>query len=383
MKVGKNTVLFLKGVGYLTADEILKMVMGGQTPEVRGAEGTWVKVVDGCRLGKTKGIKLESGDKCEYTLSDDTVVFTLDPLGYCLKGTEVDLLNKKEDILVYNATYNDEDSNMFTSKSLHDFALIMNHCSYNFNHNYRGYQFTSANMDIVKKCYDTFVPKDLNLTITHDGKKCRNSIYKFTIPLKHADKVQTLIDRFEYDIETKHIPNTLLNADRESRIEFYKWFSPIHFGNYNVSRSSKTESLLGVVTRKSKAEIISYKRFLDTLGIHGNIVATKNSWALTVSSDMAVYAKDIDEGFKAEYLRGHIFAVPQWNRSVKDNMYPASNKAVFIAMCKVRQTPTYRFIRDFYEYYEPLKIRSLTPCKDEMVELVVDGFAEIGGIFVR
>ena len=72
-----------------------------------------------------------------------------------------------------------------------------------FNHNYRGYQFTSANMDIVKKCYDTFVPKDLNLTITHDGKKCRNSIYKFTIPLKHADKVQTLIDRFEYDIETK------------------------------------------------------------------------------------------------------------------------------------------------------------------------------------
>ena len=64
-------------------------------------------------------------------------------------------------------------------------------------------------------------------------------------------------------------------------------------------------------------------------------------------------------------------------------MYPASNRAVFIAMCKVRQTPTYRFIRDFYEYYEPLKIRSLTPCKEEMIELAVDGFAEIGGIFVR
>ena len=383
MKVGKNTVLFLKGVGYLTSDEILKMVMGGQTPEVRGIEGSWVKVTDGCRVGRTKGIKLESGDKCEYTLSDDTVVFTLDAVGYCLKGKDAEDLTKT-DTLVYNATYNDEDTIMFTSKSLHDFALIMNHCSYISKHNYYpGYQFTSANLDVVKKCYDTFVPKDVKIAITHDGRKCQNSIYKFTIPFKHASKIKTLIDRFEYDIETKHIPNTLLNADRESRVEFYKWFSPIHFGKYNVSRSSKTKSLLGVVTRKSKGEIISYKRFLATLGILGNIVPTKDSWALTVSSDMAAYAKDIDEGFKPEYLRGHIFAVPLWNRSVKDNMYPASNRAVFIAMCKVRQTPTYRFIRDFYEYYEPLKIKSLKPCKEEMVELVVDGFAEIGGIFVR
>ena len=110
---------------------------------------------------------------------------------------------------------------------------------------------------------------------------------------------------------------------------------------------------------------------------------TKDSWALTVSSDMAAYAKDIDEGFKPEYLRGHIFAVPLWNRSVKDNMYPASNRAVFMALCKIRQTPTYRFLRNFYEYYEPLKIKSLRSCRDEMIELVVDGFAEIGGIFVR
>lgn len=382
MKVGKNTVLFLKGVGYLTADEILKMVMGGQTPEVRGAEGSWVKVTDGCRLGKQNAIMVETKDKCEYVLSDDTIVFTLDPLGYCLKGKDVANFDKK-DILVYNATYNDEDTNLFTSADLYDFALIMNHCSYKGNQKYPGYQFASADISLVKKCYNAFMPKDAKINITEDNKS-GNVMFKFTLSLKYANKVISLIDKFGYDIETKHIPNSILNADKESRAEFYKWLKPLHFGMYNFNKKTKNRSLLGFITRKSKSELISYKRFLSTLGILGNIVMNaRSSLTLTVSSDMAVYAKDIDEGFKAIYLRGHIFAVPQWNRSVKDNMYPASNRAVFIAMCKVRQTPTYRFIRDFYEYYEPLKIKSLKPCKEEMVELVVDGFAEIGGIFVR
>lgn len=382
MKVGKNTVLFLKGVGYLTADEILKMVMGGQTPEVRGVEGSWVKVTDGCRLGKQNTIMVETKDKCEYVLSDDTIVFTLDPLGYCLKGKDVANFDKK-DILVYNATYNDEDTNLFTSADLYDFALIMNHCSYKGNQKYPGYQFASADISLVKKCYNAFMPKDAKINITEDNKS-GNVMFKFMLSLKYANKVISLIDKFGYDIETKHIPNSILNADKESRAEFYKWLKPLHFGMYNFNKKTKNRSLLGFITRKSKSELISYKRFLSTLGILGNIVMNaRSSLTLTVTSDMAVYAKDIDEGFKAIHLRGHIFAVPQWNRSVKDNMYPASNKAVFIAMCKVRQTPTYRFIRDFYEYYEPLKIRSLTPCKEEMIELVVDGFAEIGGIFAR
>jgi hypothetical protein len=40
-------------------------------------------------------------------------------------------------------------------------------------------------------------------------------------------------------------------------------------------------------------------------------------------------------------------------------------------------------LKKFYEYQQPIKIKSISEVKEDMVEIIVDDYADINGVFLK
>ena len=56
---------------------------------------------------------------------------------------------------------------------------------------------------------------------------------------------------------------------------------------------------------------------------------------------------------------------------------------IFYALCDDNGSETYKFLKKFYEYQQPIKIKSISEVKEDMVEIIVDDYVDINGVFLK
>ena len=392
MKIGKRMQIYVKGIGFITAEEASKLVQGGYNLELRGVFGDWVKVSEAYTVTKSDNRLLELKNGNTVTVSGDSDILTLVPNGYSLASLKVKDI-KKSSILVYGNQLVDENNGChLDDNELEDIVSILNNCNAYLEHTYEIFTF-SANSDEILRLFQRFVPdsRQDKITITEFTKwRNKTDLFKFRVPLKYADKITEVIDKYGIDMKTKNIPNCIFTADRDTRIRFYKILNPLSF--CNVSMTNSKIAKVGVVSRKNYNSILNISNFLHTIGISGIVriagVSKYKDIRITrviyqLNSDDCKYAMNIDDEQYFTGARNMVYNNPSWARTIKDNDYPASCKSIFYTYCRNNGSNTYKFLEEFYKYQQPIKVKSLSEIEDDMVEFVVDDYADINGIFLK
>ena len=82
MKIEKRMQVFVRGIGFITAEEVVNLVQGGNTVEFRSTFGNWVKVNEGYTNVKSDSIKLGLRNGTYVITSSDTNILSLRNLIY-------------------------------------------------------------------------------------------------------------------------------------------------------------------------------------------------------------------------------------------------------------------------------------------------------------
>ena len=165
MKIGKRMQIYVKGIGFITAEEASKLVQGGYNLELRGVFGDWVKVSEAYTVTKSDNRLLELKNGNTVTVSGDSDILTLVPNGYSLASLKVKDI-KKSSILVYGNQLVDENNGChLDDNELEDIVSILNNCNAYLEHTYEIFTF-SANSDEILRLFQRFVPDSRQDKIT-------------------------------------------------------------------------------------------------------------------------------------------------------------------------------------------------------------------------
>ena len=198
-----------------------------------------------------------------------------------------------------------------------------------------------------------------------------------------------IIEKYDISLSNKVIPNKILTADRDSRIRFYKHLNPMNFCTIKMSDSVRVK--VGTYTRKSYSNISTLLSFMNTIGISGIVRSTRYNTTdnkemikhiYQLNSEDCMHAMYIDKPFLYEGARSFVYTNPSWSVSNKSD-YPASCRSIFNACCADNGSETYKFLKKFYEYQQPIKIKSIYETEEDMVELITDDYVDINGVFLK
>ena len=95
-----------------------------------------------------------------------------------------------------------------------------------------------------------------------------------------------------------------------------------------------------------------------------------------------MHAMYIHKPFLYEGARSFVYTNPSWSVSNKSD-YPASCRSIFNACCDDNGSETYKFLKKFYEYQQPIKIKTISETEEDMVELIADDYVDINGVFLK
>ena len=393
MKIEKRMQVFVRGIGFITAEEVVKLVQGGNTVELRSTFGNWVKVSEGYTNVKSDSIKLGLRNGTHVITSSDTNILHILPKSYSIASTKIDEL-KKSNILVFGNQLMDEENCIhLDDNELEDIAIILNTCNTYIDHGCDVFTFFTNNKEYIEKIFKRFVPKNKQNKINISYKKLgkyKESQYGFRLNYKDASEVFKIIEKYGIDIGTKNIPNCLFTANRDTRIRFYKLLKLMSY--YEIILPNGKPITVGGFSKKSYNTVLNYANFMHTIGINGlmrmnNLYSGGHTIPRTVyqiNADDCNYSMNVDESCKYTGARSLVYVNPSWNTYGTHNDYPASCKSVFYALCNDNGSETYKFLKKFYEYQQPIKIKSISEVKEEdMVEIIVDDYADINGVFLK
>lgn len=111
MKISKRTQVYVRGIGFVKAEELVKLVQGGNVVELRGMFGNWIKVNEGYLNVKSDSIKLELRNGSHIVASSDTNILHILPNSYSIASKRINEL-KKSNILVYGNQLMDEENSI-------------------------------------------------------------------------------------------------------------------------------------------------------------------------------------------------------------------------------------------------------------------------------
>lgn len=384
MRVSKDTEVFVRGVGYVKVSKIFEMLKDGNEVTVRSSYGEWTNIIDAWESSNRAGIHLITKDGVDYVIGDTSNVLSVAQRYYCLDSKKACDLNKNS-VVVHNYTVVDEELGIrYRDEDLYKLALILKYCtSRDSKYHTKYYTFTSADKSKVDECHNVFLnEKDRsNICITKDVKHDSIS-YKFTVSNKKAVLIKEILRLFIFDLSNKNIPNTIFCSDEYSRKTFFKYLKPFHFGEYARSATNKTKYLTGSVCSVDKHELESLKRFMHTLGINSRINFRGYLYACILGTQDSIRVKDFDFKAPIEFPRGYIYSANIWGVSGLGKDCPANNKDTFILYGR-KNNINYKFLKEFYTYHQPLKITSVEEVFCDMIELEVEDYVDIGGIFVK
>lgn len=380
MRVSKDTEVFVRGVGYVKVSKIFEMLKDGNEVTVRGSYDEWTNIKDAWMSSNRSGIHLVTKDGVDYIIGDTTNILTVVQRDYCLASKEASKLNKNS-IVVHNYTVVDEELGIrYRDDDLRKLALIYNYCTTRIKDGLRIYTFTSSDKSVIDDCYSTFLEeKDKNkITITEDS----SGVYKFSVSYRRASLVKEILQLFMYNPKNKMIPNTIFCSDKDSRIRFCKYLKPFHFGEYKKGKSKTEKYLTGFVSSVNKNELVGIKRFVHTLGINSKINYRGYLYACILSIQDAIRLRNMDFNSLPTHIKTFTYSAPMWGVSGIGGECPASNKDTFIVN-KNKSFKHYDFLNEFYKYHQPLKVKSVEEVFCDMIELEVEDYVDIGGIFVK
>ncbi len=391
MKISKRTQIYVRGIGFVKAEELVKLVQGGNEPEVRGVFGKWVKVTEAYK-SKSSATKLDLKNGTYVITSPDTDVLRILPGGYSIASAKIEEL-KKSSILVYGNQLVDEDNaESIDDSELADVANILNCCSTYIDHGYEVFTFSTRDLKLLESIYKRFVPakKQNKYVITKKATAASKSYnYSFRLPYSEGSNVFKVIEKYGINLRNKIIPNKIFAADRGSRVRFYKYLNPMNFSTIKMTPDVSIK--VGIYTRKSYNNILNLLNFMHTIGVSGIIRSTKYDTTenkemikniYQLNSEECIHAMYIDKPFIYEGRRSFVYTNPNWNISNKSD-YPASCKSIFYYYCGNVGTEVYKFLEKFYEYQQPIKIKAISETEEDMVELIVDDYADINGVFLK
>lgn len=390
MKISKRTQIYVRGIGFVKAEELVRLIQGGNVVELRGMFGNWIKVNEGYLDVKSDSVKLELRNGTHVVTSSDTNILHILPNSYSIASKRIDEL-KKSNILVYgNQLMDEENSIHLTNDELEDIIGVLNECITYVDHGYDVFVFYSNNKEHIEKLFKRFVPKDKQYKIALSYEtlgKSKIKSHRFRLPYKDADAVFEVIEKYEIDIENRSIPNCLFVTDRDTRIRFYKLLKPIKYSEVAVP-GGKTR-IVGSFAKKNHSTILNYADFMHTIGING-IVRVNNTYLdgnsipksiYQINADDCNYSMDVDSGYKYTGARSLVYMNPSWNSSCSN--YPASCRSIFNACCDDNGSEIYKFLKKFYEHQQPIKIKSISETEDDMVELIADDYVDVNGVFLK
>ena len=390
MKVSKRTQVYVRGIGFVKAEELVKLIQGGNVVELRGMFGNWIKVNEGYLSVKSDSIKLELRNGSHVVASSDTNILHILPNSYSIASKRIDEL-KKSNILVYGNQLMDEENGIrLTDSELEDIIGVLNYCITYVDHGYDVFMFTTNTKEHVEKLFKRFVPQDKQdkIVITYKNLgKSKGELYRFRLPYKDADAVFKVIEKYKIDIENRSIPDCLFIADRDTRIRFYKLLNPISY--FEITSSGGSTRTAGVFAKKNHSTMLNYTNFMHSIGISG-IVRINNTYlddntipksVYQINADDCMYSMDVDSGYKYTGARNLVYMNPSWNSSRND--YPASCRSIFNACCDDNGSENYKFLKKFYEHQQPIKIKAISETEDDMVELISNDYVDIGGVFLK
>ena len=128
MKISKRTQVYVRGIGFVKAEELVKLIQGGNIVELRGMFGNWIKVNEGYLNVKSDSVRLELRNGLFVVTSSDTNILNILPNSYSIASKRIDEL-KKSNILAYGNQLVDEDNaESIDDSELMDVANILNCC---------------------------------------------------------------------------------------------------------------------------------------------------------------------------------------------------------------------------------------------------------------
>lgn len=392
MKISKRTQVYVRGIGFVKAEELVKLIQGGNVIELRGMFGNWVKVNEGYLNVKSDSIKLELRNGLFVVTSSDTDILHILPNSYSIASKRIDEL-KKSNILVYGNQLVDEDNaESIDDSELMDVANILNCCSTYVDHGYEVFTFSTRDLKLLELIYKRFVPtkkQNKYLISKKLAPASKSNNYSFRLPYTEGSRVMEIIEKYDISLSNKVIPNKILTADRDSRIRFYKHLNPMNFCTIKMSDTVRVK--VGTYTRKSYSNISTLLSFMNTIGISGIIRSTRYDTTdnkemikhiYQLNSEDCMHAMYIDKPFLYEGARSFVYTNPSWSVSNKSD-YPASCRSIFNACCADNGSETYKFLKKFYEYQQPIKIKTISETEEDMVELIADDYVDVNGVFLK
>lgn len=149
MKIEKRMQVFVRGIGFITAEEVVKLVQGGNTVELRSTFGNWVKVNEGYTDVKSDSIKLGLRNGTHIISSSDTNILRILPKSYSIASTKIAEL-KKSNILVFGNQLMDEENGIhLDDNELEGIAIILNTCNTYVDHGCSVFTFFTNNKEYI------------------------------------------------------------------------------------------------------------------------------------------------------------------------------------------------------------------------------------------